>query len=81
MEKNTDIDNKNESKVPTSNDPVVVETVEKPKKQKRKFEWTPKRKAAFEKCVAARKCQIEPKQKLKQLKKKMILRYLQQTVV
>ena len=55
MEKNTEIDNKNESKVSTSNNPVVVETVEKPKKQKRKFEWTPKRKAAFEKSVAARK--------------------------
>ena len=62
--KNSDDDNKNESKVSTSNSTKVVETLEKPKKQKRKFEWTPKRKAAFEKCVAARKSQIEPKQKL-----------------
>ena len=68
MEKNTEIDNKNESKVSTSNNPVVVETVEKPKKQKRKFEWTPKRKAAFEKCVAARKNQLQPKPKLKTIK-------------
>ena len=63
MEKNTEFDNKNESKVSTSNTPVVVETAEKPKKQKRKFEWTPKRKAAFEKCVAARKNQIQTKPK------------------
>ena len=81
MENNSDNGNKNESKITTSKTIEVAETVEKPKKQKHKFEWTPKRKAAFEKCVAARKCQIEPKQKLKQLKKKTILRYLQQTVV
>ena len=68
MEKNTDNDNKNDTKVSTSNTTEVVETVEKPKKQKRKFEWTPKRKAAFEKCVAARKSQIEPKAKLKSIK-------------
>jgi len=47
MEKNNDIDNKSELKVSTSNRTKVVETVEKPKNQKRKFEWTPKRKAAF----------------------------------
>ena len=58
-------DNVNNSE--TKQDTVVVETVEKPKKQKRKFEWTPKRKAAFEKCVAARKKQLQPK---KQNKKK-----------
>ena len=40
-----------------------VETVEVKKKPKRKFEWTPKRKAAFEKCVAARKNQIQTKPK------------------
>ena len=68
MEKNNDNDNKNVSKLPISKDTEVVETVEKPKKAKRKFEWTPKRKAAFEKCVAARKSQIEPKQKLKTIK-------------
>jgi len=68
MENTNDNDNKNESKVATSKNIEVAETVEKPKKQKRKFEWTPKRKAAFEKCVAARKCQIEPKQKLKTIK-------------
>jgi len=68
MEKNTDNDNKNDTKVSTSNRTEVAETVEKPKKQKRKFEWTPKRKAAFEKCVAARKSQIEPKAKLKSIK-------------
>jgi hypothetical protein len=68
MEKNTDVDNKYESKDSTSNTPVVVETVEKPKKQKRKFEWTPKRKAAFEKCVAARKNQLQPKPKAKTIK-------------
>ena len=68
MENTNDNDNKNESKVATSKNNEVAETVEKPKKQKRKFEWTPKRKAAFEKCVAARKNQIEPKQKLKTIK-------------
>jgi len=41
-----------------------VETVEAKKKTKRKFEWTPKRKAAFEKCVAARKNQIQTKPKI-----------------
>ena len=55
MEKNNDNDNKNVSKLPISKDTEVVETVEKPKKAKRKFEWTPKRKAAFEKCVAQEK--------------------------
>ena len=40
-----------------------VETVEDTKKPKRKFEWTPKRKAAFEKCVAARKNQMQTKTK------------------
>jgi hypothetical protein len=68
MEKNTDNDNKNDTKVLTSNSTEVAKTVKKPKKQKRKFEWTPKRKAAFEKCVAARKSQIEPKAKLKSIK-------------
>ena len=68
MENNNDIDNKNDTKLSTSNTSVVAETVEKPKKQKRKFEWTPKRKAAFEKCVAARKSQIVPKQKLNSIK-------------
>ena len=68
MENNNDIDNKNEAKVSMSKSNDVAETVEKPIKQKRKFEWTPKRKAAFEKCVAARKSQIEPKQKLKTIK-------------
>ena len=41
-----------------------VETVEDKKKPKRKFEWTPKRKAAFEKCVAARKNKIQTKPKI-----------------
>ena len=59
--------NDNVNKSEPKKDTVVVETVEKPKKQKRKFEWTPKRKAAFEKCVAARKNQLQPK---KQNKKK-----------
>jgi hypothetical protein len=68
MQNNNDIDNKNEAKVSMSKSIDVAETVEKPKKQKRKFEWTPKRKAAFEKCVEARKSQIEPKQKLKAIK-------------
>ena len=68
MENTNDNDNKNESKVATSKNIEVAETVEKPKKQKRKFEWTPKRKAAFEKCVAARKSQIEPKVKMKSIK-------------
>ena len=65
MEKNNDNvnDNKNVSKLPISKTTEIVETVEKPKKAKRKFEWTPKRKAAFEKCVAARKNQIQPKRK------------------
>ena len=64
MEKNNDNDNKNVSKLPISKDTEVVETVEKPKKAARKFEWTPKRKAAFKKCVAARKNQIQPKRKI-----------------
>ena len=45
----TDNGNNNETK-PSMSKPV--ETVEDKKKPKRKFEWTPKRKAAFEKCVA-----------------------------
>ena len=44
MENNSDNGNKNESKITTSKTIEVAETVEKPKKQKRKFEWTPKRK-------------------------------------
>ena len=56
MNNSTENDNINESSTLTSK---TVETVEKPKKQKHKFEWTPKRKAAFEKCVAARKTQIQ----------------------
>ena len=55
MDNTTENDNRNATTTSSSN---TVETVEKPKKQKRKFEWTPKRKAAFEKCVAARKNQI-----------------------
>ena len=57
MEKNTDNDNKSDTKVSTSKSTENTETVEKPKRPKRKFEWTPKRKEAFEKCVAARKIQ------------------------
>lgn len=66
MDTITDNDNTND---PNTLSSKTVETVEKPKKQKRKFEWTPKRKEAFEKCVAARKNQIQvqvqpkPKQK------------------
>ena len=63
MEKNNENDNKTDSKLSTSKAVESVETVEKTKKQKRKFEWTPKRKAAFEKCVAARKTQLQPKLK------------------
>ena len=48
MEKNNENDNKTDSKLSTSKAVDSVETVEKPKKQKRKFEWTPNRKAAFE---------------------------------
>ena len=67
MDNTTDNDNTNATSTISSN---TVETVEKPKKQKRKFEWTPKRKEAFEKCVAARKNQIkapiiQPKQKIR----------------
>ena len=51
MDNITENDNTNDPNTLTSK---TVETVEKPKKQKRKFEWTPKRKEAFEKCVAAR---------------------------
>ena len=66
MDNSTDNDNTNASNTLTSK---TVETVEKPKKQKRKFEWTPKRKEAFEKCVAARKNQIQvPKEKPKNRK-------------
>ena len=63
MEKNTDNDNKSDTKVSTSKSTENTETVEKPKRPKRKFEWTPKRKEAFEKCVAARKNQIQIKPK------------------
>ena len=56
----TDNGNNNETK-PSMSKPV--ETVEDTKKPKRKFEWTPKRKAAFEKCVAARKNQMQTKTK------------------
>jgi hypothetical protein len=65
MENTNDNDNKSESKVATSKNNEGAETVEKPKKQKRKFEWTPKRKAAFEKCVAARKNRLQPKKQNK----------------
>ena len=68
MKNTNDNDNKNDTKVSTSNSTDVAKTVEKPKKQKRKFEWTPKREAAFEKYVAARKNQIKPKAKLKSIK-------------
>ena len=40
-------------------EPIVNETVLN--KQKRKFTWTPARKAAFEKCVAARKNSVVKK--------------------
>lgn len=40
--------------------PVVITETVLPKK-KRKFSWTPARKAAFEKCIAARKQGIKPK--------------------
>ena len=67
MDNTADNDNTNATSTLSSN---TVETVEKPKKQKRKFEWTPKQKEAFEKCVAARKNQlqapiIQPKQKVR----------------
>ena len=55
MDTSTENDNTND---PNTLSTKNVETVEKTKKQKRKFEWTPKRKEAFEKCVAARKTQI-----------------------
>ena len=66
MDNITENDNTND---PNTLRSETVETVEKPKKQKRKFEWTPKRKEAFEKCVAARKNQIQvPKEKPKNRK-------------
>ena len=69
MDNITENDNTND---PNTLSSKTVETVEKPKKQKRKFEWTPKRKEAFEKCVAARKnqiqVQVQPKQKQKNRK-------------
>ena len=66
MNTSTENDNTND---PNTLSTKTVETVEKPKKQKRKFEWTPKRKEAFEKCVAARKNQIQvPKSKPKDRK-------------
>ena len=66
MNTSTENDNTND---PHTLSTKTVETVEKPKKQKRKFEWTPKRKEAFEKCVAARKNQIQvPKSKPKDRK-------------
>ena len=67
MDNTADNDNTNAMSTLSSN---TVETVEKTKKQKLKFEWTPKQKEAFEKCVAARKNQIktpiiQPKQKIR----------------
>ena len=61
MDKTTENVNNTETNTPVSK---PVETVEAKKKTKRKFEWTPKRKAAFEKCVAARKNQIQTKPKI-----------------
>jgi hypothetical protein len=61
MDKTTENVNNTETNTPVSK---PVETVEAKKKIKRKFEWTPKRKAAFEKCVAARKNQIQTKPKI-----------------
>ena len=60
MDKNVENDNKTDNSLPESK---PSETVEAKKKTKRKFEWTPKRKAAFEKCIAARKNQIQTKPK------------------
>ena len=60
MDKNVENDNKTDNSLPESK---PLETVEAKKKTKRKFEWTPKRKAAFEKCIAARKNQIQTKPK------------------
>ena len=51
----TDNAKKNDTKVAMSDTTEVSETVEKAKRPKRKYDWTPKRKAAFERCVAARK--------------------------
>ena len=50
----------------TDKDAVVVlpeETVSGKKKYTRKFTWTPARKAAFEKCIAARKTGAKPESK------------------
>ena len=56
MDKDDNNTEKNEEKV---NDQTVL-----PKK-KRKFSWTPARKAAFEKCIAARKKQVGTKTETK----------------
>jgi hypothetical protein len=61
MENITENDNKTDTNTLVSK---PAETVETKKKSRRKFEWTPKRKAAFEKCVAARKNQIQIKPKI-----------------
>ena len=50
----------------TDKDAVAVlpeETVSGKKKYTRKFTWTPARKAAFEKCIAARKTGAKPESK------------------
>ena len=59
-----------------------VETVEVKKKPRRKFEWTPKRKAAFEKCVAARKIKFKRNLKIPKWNNRLLrIRILVQVVL
>jgi hypothetical protein len=55
--------------VSTVSEGLNVNNDQQKEKQKRRFKWTPARKAAFDKCVAARKKGIENKTKMEDPKK------------
>jgi hypothetical protein len=58
MEKNTCVDKKMNRKYRLRITPWLLKLARNQKKQKQKFELTPKRKASFAKCVTARKNQL-----------------------
>ena len=51
----------NDKKTDKQSEALQPETVSVKKKLTRKFSWTPARKAAFDKCIAARKKGLKPK--------------------
>jgi hypothetical protein len=55
--------------VSTVSEGLYANNDQQKEKQKRIFKWTPARKAAFDKCVAARKKVIENKTKMEDPKK------------